>query len=130
MFAISETPMHRTSTSRLPGGEPAVDIAHLRRMTLGERSLEAEVLQLFDRQASILLTRMNGAPPEAIVVFAHTLKGSARGIGAWGVAAAAEAVEGAAGGIGPESLADALARLAGSIGEAQAAIAGHLQSMR
>jgi hypothetical protein len=60
------------------------------------------------------------------MVFAHTLKGSARGIGAWGVAAAAEAVEGATGGAGPESLADALARLAGSIGEAQAAIAGHL----
>jgi HPt (histidine-containing phosphotransfer) domain-containing protein len=119
--------MNRTSTPRRQAVEPAIDIAHLKRMTLGERSLEIEILQLFDRQASILLARMNDAPPEAIMVFAHTLKGSARGIGAWGVAAAAEAVEGATDGTGPESLADALVRLAGSIGEARAAIAGHLR---
>jgi HPt (histidine-containing phosphotransfer) domain-containing protein len=120
--------MHRTSTSRRPAVEPAIDTAHLKRMTLGERSLEIEVLQLFDRQAGMLLARMNDAPPETIMVFAHTLKGSARGIGAWAVAAAAEAVEGATDGTGPESLADALARLAGSIREAQAAIARHLTS--
>ena len=126
MLAIFETPMHRTSTSRRPAAEPAIDIAHLRRMTLGERSLEVEVLQLFDRQASILLARMNDAPPEAIMAFAHTLKGSARGIGAWGLAGAAEAVEGATDGTGPESLADALVRLAGAIDEARAAIARHL----
>lgn len=126
MLALTAAPMDRTSTSRRPAVEPAIDTAHLKRMTLGERSLEVEVLQLFDRQAGILLARMNDAPPEAILVFAHTLKGSARGIGAWEVAAAAEAVEGATDGAGPESLADALSRLAGSIGEARAAIASHL----
>ena len=126
MFELTEAPMRRTLTTQRQPVEPALDTGHLRRMTLGERSLEIEVLRLFERQASILLARMSDAPPEAIMIFAHTLKGSARGIGAWGVAAAAEAVEGATGGAGPESLADALARLAGSIGEAQAAIAGHL----
>ncbi len=123
MFALSTVAMNRTSTLRHPAIEPVIDAAHLKRMTLGEKSLENEVLQLFDRQADILLARMNDAPPEAIMVFAHTLKGSARGIGAWSVAAAAEAVEGATDGTGPESLAEALDRLAWAIGDAQAAIA-------
>ncbi len=123
MFALSAVPVKPPSALRRPTGEPVIDAAHLKRMTLGERNLEIEVLQLFDRQAEILLARMNDAPPEAIMAFAHTLKGSARGIGAWSVAAAAEAVEGAADGTGPESLAEALDRLASTIGEARMAIA-------
>jgi HPt (histidine-containing phosphotransfer) domain-containing protein len=73
--------------------EAAIDFEHLARMTLGERDLEAEVLTLFEQQADILLERMRDAPPKAVAAFAHTLKGSARGIGAWRVAAAADAVE-------------------------------------
>jgi HPt (histidine-containing phosphotransfer) domain-containing protein len=73
--------------------ERPIDLVHLARMTLGERSLEREVLQLFDRQAMILLARMQEAPIEAVPALAHTLKGSARAIGAAHVARAAEAVE-------------------------------------
>jgi HPt (histidine-containing phosphotransfer) domain-containing protein len=73
--------------------ETLIDLAHLARMTLGEMRLEAEVLRLFDRQAEILLAHMRDATPTAAAAFAHTLKGSASGIGAWGVAVAAEAVE-------------------------------------
>ena len=62
-------------------------------MTLGERSLEREVLQLFDRQSTLLLARMRAADAGGVGALAHTLKGSARGIGAWRVARAAEAVE-------------------------------------
>ena len=41
----------------------AIDVEHLARMTLGERSLEREVLALFDRQADMLLPRIRrGAP--------------------------------------------------------------------
>ena len=120
MLALSVVPINRTS--RRASAEPAIDAAHLKRMTLGEQSLEAEVLRLFDRQAEILLARMSDAPPEAIMVFAHTLKGSARGIGAWVVAAAAEAVEGGTDGTGPQSLAEALDRLASAIGDARMAI--------
>ena len=72
---------------------PAIDLAHLARMTLGDSDLEAEVLALFQRQADLLLARMTSAPPAQTAAFAHTLKGSARGIGAWRVAAAAQAVE-------------------------------------
>src|SRR5260370_24338281 len=73
--------------------EGAIDLEHLARMTLGERSLEAEVLTLFERQAAVLLARMRVSAPAAAAALAHTLKGSARGIGALRVAAAADAVE-------------------------------------
>jgi HPt (histidine-containing phosphotransfer) domain-containing protein len=71
----------------------ALDREHLARMTFGDRSLEREVLQLFDRQSEILLERMRASEPAAIATLAHTLKGSAVGIGATRVAAAAAEVE-------------------------------------
>ena len=80
--------------SLAPDDRP-IDLVHLARMTLGDRSLEREVLQLFDRQSTLLIARMRAASPEGIALLAHTLKGSARGIGAWRVARAAEAVEAA-----------------------------------
>jgi hypothetical protein len=100
-----------------PAAQPAIDLAHLGRMTLGEKSLEAEVLALFDRQAGMLFARMENAQPAAAAAFAHTIKGSARGIGAWRVAAAAEAVERAAG--GSADLAATIAGLAVAIDEAR-----------
>jgi HPt (histidine-containing phosphotransfer) domain-containing protein len=101
--------------------QPVIDLVHLGRMTLGEKSLEAEVLALFDRQADMLLARMERALPAAAAAFAHTIKGSARGIGAWRVAEAAEAVERAAN--GSADLAATIAGLAAAIGEARKAIA-------
>src|SRR3954466_16247155 len=73
--------------------ERPIDLVHLARMTLGERSLEREVLELFDRQAMLLLQRMQSAPVDAVPALAHTLKGSAHAFGAGHVARAAEAVE-------------------------------------
>jgi HPt (histidine-containing phosphotransfer) domain-containing protein len=105
-----------------PPGEDVIDIVHLARMTLGDRSLEREVLTLFDRQTVILLERMNDAPATAVVTFAHTLKGSARSIGAWQVAAAAEAAEGAAAGTDPAGVVRALGELGTAIAEARAVI--------
>ena len=74
----------------------AIDVDHLARMTLDDRAVEREVLQLFDRQSALLLARLPNEPPEVVATLAHTLTGSARGIGAWQVAAAAEALEQAA----------------------------------
>jgi HPt (histidine-containing phosphotransfer) domain-containing protein len=101
------------------GAEPAVDRAHLARMTLGDLRLQSEVLALFDRQADILLARMRRAPPAAIAAFAHTLKGSARGIGAWGVAAAAERLE--RGATAPGGIDNAIDALAAAITQVRAA---------
>jgi len=78
-----------------PDAQP-IDRAHLFRMTLGDHGLECEVLQLFDQQARLLMARMGEADPAGVATLAHTLQGSARGIGAWGIARAAEAVEVAA----------------------------------
>lgn len=82
----------------LAPAEPAIDRAHLARMTQGERDLEREVLQLYATQADILLGRMlqvdlGQSPSAAVAAFAHTLNGSSRGVGAWQVADAAAAVE-------------------------------------
>ncbi len=117
----------QTPSSRPVAAGGAIDTGHLAQMTLGDRSLEREVLQLFDRQAAMLMARMRDSLVAGEVsACAHTLKGSARGIGAWAVASAAEAVELAAGG---GHVTDRhLSGLAATIGDARAAIAGLLQS--
>lgn len=77
---------------------PAIDRAHLARMTHGESELEHEVLQLYATQTDILLRRMlmqdlGRSPSSTVAALAHTLNGSSRGVGAWQVANAAAAVE-------------------------------------
>ncbi|HEY2136219.1 MAG TPA: Hpt domain-containing protein [Xanthobacteraceae bacterium] len=107
-----------------PGGtDEPIDFTHLFRMTLGDHGLEREVLALFDQQVDILLARMGEVDPSCVPALAHTLKGSARGIGAWPVARAAEAVEAA-----PRAeLQPAVAALATAAAEARAAIAALLR---
>ncbi|HEY0300173.1 MAG TPA: hypothetical protein VGC36_02500 [Rhizomicrobium sp.] len=64
------------SESMVPESVAAIDRRHLARMTLGDRSLEQEVLQLFDRQASLLVERMRkidrAGDGAAIGALAHT----------------------------------------------------------
>ncbi len=104
-----------------------IDDDHLERMTLGDRRLEREVLEIFVRQTSIMLTRIAGAPPAVAAAAAHTLTGSARGIGAWRVAQAAERLEQAAGDGGREAdFAEATAELKAASLEASAAIGARL----
>lgn len=69
-----------------------IDLAHLARMTLGDPVLEREVLALFTAQAASLVAMLASLPDDAARL-AHMLKGSARAIGAFGVAEAAEAFE-------------------------------------
>lgn len=74
---------------------PALDLVHLARQTLGDPGLEREILFLFAKQSTSLLAVLARAiRPEERRAAAHTLKGSARAIGAWRVASAAERVEG------------------------------------
>jgi|SRR5262245_7778320 len=97
--------------------EPAIDRAHLARMTHGERDLECEVLQLYATQADLLLGRMGQATPAVVGALAHTLCGSSRGIGAWRVADAAAAVEADA--AQGRDMVASVARLASAIRAAQ-----------
>ena len=91
--------MTASNLSRAATGDrkaTALDQDHLARMTLGDRRLEREVLEIFLRQTTIMLDRIVPAEPALAAAAAHTLKGSARGIGAWRVAQAAELLESAA----------------------------------
>jgi HPt (histidine-containing phosphotransfer) domain-containing protein len=71
-----------------------IDIEHLQRMTLGDASLEREVLAMFSAQAAGLIGKLAALPADAAAL-AHTLKGSARAIGAFAVADAASDLEAA-----------------------------------
>lgn len=64
-------------------------------MTLGDRRLQQEILDLFDRQIGLLIARMNDRDAATLGMLAHTLKGSARSIGAWDLVHAVEGVEAA-----------------------------------
>ena len=50
----------------LPAADVAIDREHLARMTFGDRNLERELLELFDRQAAILLARMTSSDAASI----------------------------------------------------------------
>ena len=112
--------------SAAQASEVVLDRRHLSRMTLGNHSLEQEVLGLFDRQAELLLLRMRKGgslgDASAVSALAHALKGSASGIGAAEVARAAELTERAANGSAAECSA-AIDRLAEAVEKARALIA-------
>jgi HPt (histidine-containing phosphotransfer) domain-containing protein len=78
-------------------GSPVIDLVHLSRQTLGDSELENELLTLFDRQAEQFAARLASpaAPGESRQRgdLAHTLKGSARAVGAFELGDAADAYE-------------------------------------
>lgn len=96
-----------------------IDTGHLARMTLGDPELQREVLGMFVDQAARLTAILATAPSNASML-AHTLKGSARGIGAFRVAETAAAVEAAV--RGGEDAARDIANLREAVAEACAAI--------
>jgi HPt (histidine-containing phosphotransfer) domain-containing protein len=119
--AAELSPPSRSSDSDNRRCSRPVDLVHLARVTFGDRDLEHEVLQIFARQAGQLLTRMAEADSGTLAPLVHTLKGSARGIGAWRVAEAAEVLEQVSADA-PDGQRNALARLAAAVDEAKAFI--------
>ena len=96
-----------------------LDFEHLKRMTLDDAGLEQEVLAMFAAQSAKLVGKLAGRPADAGAL-AHTLKGSARAIGAFGVADAAARLEAVlAGGDDPS---DQLAELGEAVALARVAI--------
>ena len=96
-----------------------IDFEHLNRMTLGDAGLEQEVLAMFVAQSARLVSTLTDRPADASAL-AHTLKGSARAIGAFAVADAAARLEAAiARGFDTSA---ALAELGEAIAQARAAI--------
>ena len=74
-----------------------VDLVHLARYTGGDVALNAEILRLFDGQASELVAQLKSIlearDAKSWKTAIHTLKGAARGIGAFGLGDAAAAAE-------------------------------------
>lgn len=71
-----------------------IDLAHLASQTGGDKTLEEEVLHLFVRQAALLSRDLKvNSDCDQRKRLAHTLKGTARSVGAFKVAELAEAIE-------------------------------------
>lgn len=84
----------------MPGGECCgkagarpIDLNHLAEQTMGDRDLELEVLALFMRESDNVVERLAGADEEEQMRLAHSLVGSARGVGAFTVAEHASEIE-------------------------------------
>ena len=88
-------------------------------MTLDDDSLEREVLAMFAGQAAKLAGALAALPPDTVEL-AHKLKGSARAIGAFRVAEAAERLEETV--RDRQGAAEALAALTDAVGQARVAI--------
>jgi len=122
-------PLHTQRIEWMPSpplapDEGPIDLQHLARMTLGDAALEREVLGMFASQATALVAKLAALPAEAVAL-AHTLKGSARAVGAFRVAECAEALEVAIrqGKNSPNSLIE----LKAAVADARAAINAMLQ---
>lgn len=113
------------SSPPLAPDDGPIDFEHLASMTLGDPALECEVLTMFAAQSAKLLDQLAPLPPGAGAL-AHTLKGSARAIGAFAVAEAAARLEAALGGAGPGEARAALDGLNDAVAAAQGAIEAFL----
>jgi HPt (histidine-containing phosphotransfer) domain-containing protein len=75
----------------------AIDLEHLARYTGGEKSLNAEILRLFDSQVAGMVGELNALlasrDGRRWREIAHTIKGAARGVGAFDMGEAAAKAE-------------------------------------
>ena len=78
-------------------GQNAIDLEHLARYTGGEKTLNGEVLQLFDGQISAMVaelhTVMAAHDAKRWREVTHTIKGAARGVGAFAMGDLAASAE-------------------------------------
>ncbi|MGD9544654.1 MAG: Hpt domain-containing protein [Methylocystis sp.] len=113
--------------------EPPIDLVHLSRQTFGDHELECELLGLFEAQAGQFAERLRA--PAAFgdadwrIGLAHTIKGSARAVGAFEVGRAAESYEEALR-AGDPSAVNLARSLDAAIGRARGAIALLLSGAR
>ena len=92
----------------------AIDLDHLARYTGGEKDLNGEILRLFDSQITGMVAELNALlesrDGKRWREIAHTIKGAARGVGAFEMGEAAAKAEPVDPANGPEAKA-AIAKL-------------------
>ena len=71
-----------------------VDLVHLAKQCLGDENLELEILRLFDTTLVTYFGRLKLATSfDDIAINLHSIKGASGGVGAWGIADLAQALE-------------------------------------
>jgi HPt (histidine-containing phosphotransfer) domain-containing protein len=123
----------RIDPMQADGGREAasqpVDLEHLARYTLGERVLEREILELFRTQSVLYLEQLRAALSDRDWRdAAHSLKGSARAVGAWRAAKAAERAEALQGDVLTQLRTAQIDEIDASLREAEAYIASVLKA--
>ncbi len=109
------------------GRSSSVDFTHLENYVAGDRAVVREVLGLFSDQARTVLPTLNpNAPDDEWRHAAHSLKGSALGIGAFALAEACNDAESARD-ASPEVKRATLARVADALALALTDIAFYTQ---
>ena len=107
-----------------------VDLAHLARYTGGDKSLNAEILRLFDGQISEMVEQLQSIiaqrDPKKWRQVTHTIKGAARGVGAFAMGQAAADAEPVDPSAHPDKAGQALATLKNQGEAVQAFIADYL----
>jgi HPt (histidine-containing phosphotransfer) domain-containing protein len=107
-----------------------VDLAHLARYTGGDKSLNAEILRLFDGQISEMVEQLQSIiaqrDPKKWRQITHTIKGAARGVGAFAMGQAAADAEPVDPSAHPDQAGQALATLKNQGEAVQAFIADYL----
>lgn len=116
----------------MPLATQPVDLDHLARYTGGDAALNAEVLNLFANQSVELLAKLqavlDASDAKSWKEITHSLKGAARGIGAFGfadAAANAEPAQPAPGNANAVAALDALKREAEAVHRFIAAYLSH-----
>lgn len=80
------------STSKPASGQP-IDREHFQRATLGDRALQRELLGMFQAQLAEARSRLAAGDASERSRIAHAVKGAARGIGAFEIAACMAEIE-------------------------------------
>ncbi len=94
ILAFSNPIEVETRIPTCPSAGNPVDLVHLSKQSLGDRSLEQEILALFMSQSVLYIDRLeNATTDDERKMAAHTILGSARGLGAWQVAREAEIIQ-------------------------------------
>jgi HPt (histidine-containing phosphotransfer) domain-containing protein len=70
-----------------------IDLVHLTRQTMGDRALETEILGMFAKQMSGSRLSMAKGNADERKRLAHTIKGTARSVGAFSLGDVAERIE-------------------------------------